>query len=98
MALHYNLLIQLISENEVDKEDLKSMFSCSVKGYSIDQAKTCMDMLDQSKYLSLFDGKRPTFQINETNDKMLNALEQKGWISSYSIENDDYRAFGKKTN
>lgn len=97
MALHYNLLIQLISENEVDKENLKYMFSCSVKGYSIDQAKTCMDMLDQSKYLSLFDGKRPTFQINETNYKMLDAFEQKGWISSYAMENNVYRAIGKKS-
>lgn len=96
MALQYNLLIQLISKNEIDKEDLKYMFSCSVKGYSIDQTKTCLNMLGQSKYLSLFDGKRPTFQINETNNKILEVFEQKGWISSYAIEKDVYRAIGKK--
>ena len=42
MELQYNLLIQLISQNEIDTENVLYMFSCSVVNYDIDQTKTCL--------------------------------------------------------
>jgi len=51
-------------------------------------------------YEGLFNQKRPKFEINDINKRILTSFEKKRWISSFDIDKDDtnyYRAYGRRT-
>lgn len=51
------------------------------------------------EFLPLLEGKHPTFPISEENKTLLQALQTKGYVSSYEVDKADskrYRAYGKK--
>lgn len=52
-------------------------------------------------FLSLFNRKRPKFEINEINKEILTIFKEKQWITKFEVdknEKDFYRAYGRKVN
>lgn len=62
------------------------------------QCKRSFEIMQCSDYLSLFDGKRPTFEINTVNKKILDIFKEKGWITKFEedLVKGYYRAYGRK--
>lgn len=61
------------------------------------QCRECLELLEDDNYCSLFDGKRPKFEISEVSKRILEAFQQKGWISKYEEQGDFYRAIGRRS-
>lgn len=61
------------------------------------QCKECLEILGNNDYLSVFDGKRPKFNITDVNKRILEIFQDKNWISNYEVEEEQfYRAIGLK--
>jgi hypothetical protein len=62
------------------------------------QSTECLKIIGQHDYLTLFDGKRPKFEINDINEHILSIFKKNGWITKYEkIGNTNYyRAIGRK--
>ena len=92
----YNLLQKAIADGAIDENDLFRLFSFSVDRFDLSQTKTCLSQLNQETFLTVFEGKHPKVSINTENSNILEAFKNHQWITSYSIEGDGYRAYGKK--
>ena len=92
----FRLLQEAILGQLLKRERLLTLFSFSVNGYDELQAKDCLYQLDQHKYLSLFKGKHPKLSVTTTNKRILDAFVKHKWISSYTTEDGEYRAYGRK--
>ena len=61
------------------------------------QCKCCFEALEDRLYLGIFEGKRPKLEKTETNERILEAFCNKGWISKYETYKEKYyRAIGRK--
>ena len=94
--ISYQLLIALINQQSFSPEVLFELFSISVARYDIAQTKECLTRLNRGDYLSLFDKKHPKFPATTVNKRVLDTFQRNGLISSYSVEDGEYRAYGKK--
>lgn len=95
-SMEYNLFVRVLSDSNINKSALLKVFSHSVKRFDDIQCKKCLEILEANNFLSLFEGKHPTFEDIDTNRRILNAFEHKGWISSYTDEGNILRAYGRK--
>ena len=96
-AVSYQLLKDVMNKHLVTDELQLGLLSLSIEKYDENQAKECLNRLEQYQYLSLFEGKHPKFPITTTNKRILDAFLKRHWISSYSTEDGEYRAYGRKT-
>jgi hypothetical protein len=46
-------------------------------------------------FLSLFERKRPTFEINNVNETILDNFKRREWIKGYKNERGFFRAIGR---
>lgn len=94
--ISFQLLWDAIIDQLTTRDNLMKLFSFSANRYDENQAKECLNQLEQYEYLSLFDGKRPKFPATKTNMHILDAFKKHDWISSYTQEDGEYRAYGRK--
>lgn len=94
----YELLLKLISDIAVNISDKLTLFSMVLPSLNVVQCKSCLKKMQQDDYLSLFNGKRPQFEIDNVSERILNTFKEKGWITNFKVDNNPnyYRAFGKK--
>ena len=92
----YNLLIKLLQDKTIAVDIRREVLSFSLLDLERRQCKDCFEILGEDSYCSLFDGKRPRLEISEVSKRILEAFQQKGWISKYEEEGDFYRAIGRK--
>lgn len=65
------------------------------------KAKGYLQTLQMDVFLSLFDRKRPKFEINSINERILVLFWKKHWITRFEIDKYEpnyYRAYGRKMN
>lgn len=95
----YELLAELFKADRLQIEKKKELFALSLPKLSKEQAKEFLSTLQMNKFLSLFNRKRPTFEINDINKEILTTFENKRWITKFEVDkNEDnlYRAYGRK--
>jgi len=95
----YKLLTVLFETDRLQIEKKKELFALSLPELSKEQAKRLLSTLQMNKFLSLFNRKRPTFEINDINKEILTTFENKRWITKFEVDkNEDnlYRAYGRK--
>lgn len=92
----FTLLLKLLGNKSLDISIRLELFSFCVANLSDLQCKSCLSELHANDYLSLFEGKRPKFEISDVNEQILNTFQHKGWITKYEKEADCYRAIGRK--
>ena len=95
-AVTYTLLIKLLRDSTITVDMRWEILSFSIIGLEMMQCRECLELLEDDNYCSLFEGKRPKFEISEVSKRILEAFQQKRWISKYEEEGDFYRAIGRK--
>jgi hypothetical protein len=90
MKLLANQTLQLLKRLE--------LFSLFLPDFNQGQCKEYLKIIGQHDYLTLFNGKRPKFEINAINERILNIFKKNGWITKFEkIGNTNYyRAVGRK--
>lgn len=97
----FELLEGLIKSDLLQMETKKELFAFSLPNMSSEQAKEFLATLQMNDFLSLFDRKRPTFEINDTNEKILTIFEKRHWITKFEVDKNEpnlFRAYGRKLN
>ncbi|EGO8156985.1 hypothetical protein FAE25_003022, partial [Enterococcus faecalis] len=90
------LLKKLLDTKSIDLSLRKELFADNLSILHKDEIKKYLSNLDFSNtFLQLFSRKRPRFEINNLNLKILEHFKVKGWIYSYKKDGDIYRAIGK---
>ena len=94
----YDLLLKLLANQSLQLLKKLELFSLCLPDFNQDQCKACLKIIGKYDYLTLFDGKRPRFEINDTNENILSIFKKNGWITKFEkIGNTNYyRAIGRK--
>ena len=77
LALPYTLFEKLMSTNSVSRKNLLEVFSNSLNLYTKETIKKNILDLHISPFYEMFNGKRPKFEDNVMNKKILSSLEKK---------------------
>lgn len=99
--LPYSLLIDLFNKSILNHKNEKEILILSLPNINLDEVKECLSVLQMDDFISLFDKKRPTFTINETNRKLLTIFKEKNWITKFYVDDKKsgyYRANGRDLN
>jgi len=97
-SISYTLLLKLLANQALQLSDKLELFSLSLPNLNQDQCKKCLKIMKHNDYLSLFDGKRPKFELNDVNEHILLIFKKNGWITKFDLDDDlnVYRAIGRK--
>lgn len=98
-SIPFELLSELFASNQLEMEIKKELFALCLPDMSEAQAKEYLCTLQMNDFLSLFNRKRPKFEVNEINEQILSIFKEKRWITTFDIdksEPDYYRAYGRK--
>lgn len=97
-SVQFMLLKKLLTDENIINDTKMEIFSVSVSELNGKQCKECLEILGNNDYLSVFDGKRPKFNITDVNKRILDIFQDKNWISKYEVEEEQfYRAIGLKS-
>lgn len=97
-SMEFITLFDLIQETKIDLSIRQEVFSLYLSKFDKKKIKKCLTTLQMIDYLNLFEGKRPRFEINEINERILNVFKDKQWITDFDIDKKDdnfYRAIGR---
>lgn len=100
-SMHSQLLDSLLKDEQVALEDKKQILANGLRNLSKEQVREYLRLLHLQEFDELFEGKRPTFSVTESNEALLTAFLDNGWISSFDVDKEDsdlYRAYGRKGN
>jgi hypothetical protein len=99
-SIGYELLSELIDNEKINEEDKKNLIVISIKFLKNSEIYNCFQKLNMTDYMSLFNRKRPKFEVNDINEKLLTALKGKEIINKFDIDSEDdvdyYFANGRK--
>jgi hypothetical protein len=98
ISLSPNLLSLLCSNDKIPQDKRIYLLINALPNLELKQAKKCFTRLKMSDFMSLFEGKRPKIEKKAYTEKLLSALQEKSWISSYKLDGEDtnfYQVFGK---
>lgn len=101
LQLNYFLCYNLMKLDAVDLADRKKILAISCKIFSREEIVKCLTILGLSQYLDLLNGKRPLFEMTESNGALLQALKERKLISDFHVDkkNDEYyRGYGLRKN
>lgn len=97
-SMEFITLFDLIQETKIDLNIRQEVFSLYLSKFDKKQIKKCLTTLQMIDYLNLFEGKRPRFEINDINERILNVFKDKQWITDFDVDKKDnnfYRAIGR---
>lgn len=69
------LLKKLLTDESIINDTKLEIFSVSVSELNGKQCKECLEILGKNDYLSVFDGKRPKFNITDVNKRILEIFQ-----------------------
>lgn len=98
-AIPLKLLSELFASNHLEMETKKELFALCLPNMNEAQAKEYLHTLQMNDFLSLFNQKRPMFEVNGINEQILTFFKNMRWIKSFDIDKDQpdhYRANGRK--
>ncbi len=100
-SIPFELQVELLESNHLPLEMKKELFALSLPNMSEEQVKEILSTLEMNDFLSLFNRKRPTFEINEINKKILTIFKEKQWITKFEVDKNEpnlFRAIGRRIN
>ncbi|GKX29323.1 hypothetical protein SH1V18_18030 [Vallitalea longa] len=95
LELIYNIMLS----NEYDEKYKKRMIIESISELNIKQVRQCFVNAKLTKFVKVFEGKRPMVRITPENKNILSQYKKRGWISSYNPDKGNsnyYRVQGRK--
>ena len=98
-SIPFELLSELFASNQVAREIKIEVFALCLRRMNEAQAKEYLCTLEMKDFLSLFNRKRPKFEVNDINEQILTIFKNKRWITTFDIDKDEadyYRANGRK--
>uniref|UniRef100_UPI0040562231 YobI family P-loop NTPase n=1 Tax=Acetatifactor sp. TaxID=1872090 RepID=UPI0040562231 len=102
-TLHPALLDALLQAENISLDNKKHLLADGMlKIPELTEAKVraYLRFLELMDFDSLFIGKRPVVDATEANKALLEALQKRGWVSSFEVDKEDssqYRIYGKKS-
>jgi len=94
----YSLLIALLQSPSISNK--RELLAGHLRDLTQEQAIECFAKLNMSKLLTVFEGKWPSIEIDTANTSILKIMEEKKWISSFSIDHektDYYRVRARRS-
>ncbi|AIY81190.1 hypothetical protein U728_919 [Clostridium botulinum 202F] len=99
-SVGYKLLVELIDNEKINEDDKKKLIVISIKNLKNSKIYKCFEKLNMTDYMSLFNRKKPKFEINDINERLLSVLINKEIINKFDTYSEDdveyYMANGKK--
>lgn len=77
----YSLLIELLQFSRISNK--RELLAVHIKDLSKEQIIVCFTLLKMSDFLSIFEGKWPSIEIDGINTLILKTMKEKRWISSF---------------
>lgn len=78
----------LLKSKNMEVADKMHLIAAMIPSIGQDYACKCLLMVGLDEYIKIFDShSRPKFAINEQNDRLLSAFQQKNWIFEYLEDN-----------
>ncbi|TFB14096.1 hypothetical protein E3U55_14355 [Filobacillus milosensis] len=97
-SVPFELLVELFLEGQLEMKTKKELFAQHLPNMSKKQVVKSLRTLQMEDFLSLFERKRPTFEINDVNETILDNFKERKWITTfYTDENNTelFRAIGR---
>lgn len=97
--ISHELLSELFRSDKLTSDTKKKLLLLYLPEMNEDQVKEYLITLNMNDFLSLFDQKRPKFEINEFNRRLLEIFENNNWITKFEVDKANpeyYRATGRK--
>ncbi|OVE68688.1 hypothetical protein CCS79_12405 [Clostridium diolis] len=99
-SIGYELLSELIDNEKINEDNKKNLIILSMNNLKNSEIYKCFEKLNMTDYMSLFNRKRPKFEVNDINERLLTALRDKEIINKFDIDSEDdgdyYFANGRK--
>jgi hypothetical protein len=98
-SIPFELLSELFASNQLAREIKKELFALCLPDMNEAQVKEYLCTLQMNDFLSLFNRKRPKFEVNGVNKQILDIFKKERWIKTFEIDKDEpdyYRANGRK--
>lgn len=99
-SVGYELLAELIDDEKINEDNKQNLIAISIKNLKNSEIYKCFEKLNMIDYMSLFNRKKPKFEVDDSNERLLKALMDKGIINKFDIYSEDdveyYIANGKK--
>ena len=86
IELPYTLLISLLQSSNVSNKS--GLFAAQLKYLIYEQAMECLSIIKMNDLLTVFEGKWPSILISDTNTLILETMESRKWISSFSEDGE----------
>ena len=97
--LPFEILTLLLNDDETTNENKIQLLANSLSELDIEQAKSCFSILDMQDFIDLLEKKRnPSIDNISSFRQLLTILDEKEWISSYKLSEDEksFRVYSKK--
>ncbi|MFJ6414467.1 hypothetical protein ACIQLG_16930 [Terribacillus saccharophilus] len=94
--IDFELLAKLFNSNEIPEETKKDLLTVQLNRMNDIEAKEFLTLLKMDDFRGLFDRRRPKFEINKRNERILSIFLNKKWISKFDDKNGEYQAYGRK--
>ncbi|MGW8826200.1 YobI family P-loop NTPase [Paenibacillus lautus] len=89
MKISDNLLKILFGSDEIDYSQKIDLLISSLSDMDKERCIEYLEILDLAEYKKVFESRtRPKYEINTTNEKLLSAFKEKGWIYDYEKDKD----------
>ena len=91
------LLKELFLDEQVLMNIKEELLVINLPYMDVEEVPEVLTMLDMQDYLSLLNMKRPIFEDNSINRRLLEVFSERQWITKYKKETSGYiRANGRK--
>jgi hypothetical protein len=94
----FELLTELFLAEQLEMETKKELFAQCLPEMSEKQVVKCLRTLQMEDFLSLFERKRPTFEVNNFNEVILENFKKRKWITNFNTDENNtelFRAIGR---
>lgn len=95
----FKLCKEMLLKPKLSYEDKVRLFALTLDDLEVYECKECLVLLELKEYLSVFNGKRPTVPVTDTNQTILEIFSKKHWIVGYDLDKKDnslYRISSKR--
>ena len=99
--ISYKIFIHILKYKKIENIKKLDLFAKYINDLNNNQIKECLELMEASDYLSLFENKQPKIIVNKTNEAILETMEIKQIIKKYKVDKKDskyYRVYGKMNN
>ncbi|KIL42910.1 YobI family P-loop NTPase [Jeotgalibacillus campisalis] len=97
-SVPFELLTELFLSDQLEMETKMELFAQCLPDMSEKHVIKSLRTLQMADYISLFERKRPTFEINKVNETILDDFKKRKWITDFDTDENNaelFRAIGR---